>query len=168
MAAAHFIPVARCLDSKCTIHSPRRSPASRDCTLFNAWYWLKLYVLSYHLQDDGLRQTLAAELESMNYVQLTGYLCIIFVLHNDLEVKRARNFGNEDVEENTGCETCESGYPWKARTEWCDLSFHFIARYAELGFPAIDWQLVLEAWPEICHGEGNCKPRGKDKGTWEM
>ena len=168
MAAAHFIPLTRHLDSKCTIHPSDALPPHEIARFLSAWYWFKLYVLSYHPQGDGLRRTLAAELKSMNYLQITVYLRILIFLHNDLDEVEASKFGIMDMDYDLEYETCVPADWWESRKEWTDLWHNIATRHAELKMMANDLQPMLQGCSDVCHGQGNCKPRDKDKGIWEI
>lgn len=108
MAAAYFIPLTPRVDSKCTIHPSDALLPHEIARFFSAWYWFKLFVLSYHTRGNGPQQTLAAELKSMDCVQLTLYLSIINSLYNDLEVEQASKFGIKYLDEDMEYETCVS------------------------------------------------------------
>ena len=99
----------------------------------------------------------------MNCVQVTVYLGIINFLINDLEEERARKFGIVEIfVDLTGI-----AVEWyEARKEWDYLRDDIIARHCE---PLIsDMQPMLKGCSDICDGEGNCKPRGENKGIWEI
>ena len=172
MAATYFIPRTRRLNSRCTIH-PLDALLPHEITrFFSAWYWFKLYVLSYHHRGDRLRQTLAAELKSMTCVQVTVYLGIISFLFNRLEKEQARKFGimeiNEDLTYESG-ETPAEWYDWyEARKEWEELIDNIIERYGELEALIDDMQPMVQGCSDVCNGEGICKPRGENMGIWEV
>lgn len=104
----------------------------------------------------------------MNAVQLTVYLCILNFLFSDLEVEQASTLGIKDLDENAEYESSVLVEWWRARKEWNDLRHDVIVRHDELEIPAQLEEWVNEGWFEACRGEGNCKPRGKEKGIWEL
>ena len=168
MAATWFLPAARCLNSKCTIHPVDALLPHEIARFFSAWYWFKLYVLSYHIRGDGLRQTLAAELKSMNCVQFTVYFGIITFLINGLEKEQARKFGIMELTIDFTYDPCVATSRYEARKEWVDLWDKIIARDRELETLVVDMETMLEGCCDFCDGEGNCKPRGENKGIWEV
>ena len=168
MTAAYFIPRTRRLNSKCTIHPLDALLPHEIARFFSAWYWFKLYVLSYHSQGDGLRQTLAAELKSMKYVQVTVYLDIIAFLHNDLVREQAMKSGIMEINFDVTGETYIACDWYEARAEWNDLWGNIVARHNELEPVVLDMQPTIDGCSDVCDGEGNCKPRGENKGIWEV
>ena len=168
MAATYFIPRTRRMDSKCTIHPLDALLPHEIARFFSAWYWFKLYVLSYHSRGDGLRQTLAAELKSMNYVQVIVYLGVINFLFNGLEEEQARKFGIMELIVDLTYETHVAADWYDAHKEWKDLRDNIIARYRELETLIVDMEPMLEGCCDVCDEEGNCKPRGENKGIWEL
>ena len=168
MAATYFIPRTRRLSSRCTIHPLDALLPHEIARFLSAWYWFKLYVLSYHIWGDGLRQTLAAELKSMSCVQVTVYLGIINFLFNGLESEQGRKFGIIEINVDLTSETYIASDWYEARKEWDDLRNNIIARHCELETLVIDTQPMLEGCSDVCDGEGNCKPRSENQGTWEV
>ena len=171
MAATYFIPRTRRLSSRCIIHPLDALLPHEIERFFSAWYWFKLYVLSYHVCGDGLRQTLVAELRSMNCVRVIVYLGIINFLFNGLEKVQARSFGimeiSTDLTKKLFLAFDRSDW-YEVRKEWDDLRNNIIARHCELETMVIDMQPMLEGCADVCDGEGNCKPRGENQGTWEV
>ena len=163
-AATYFIPRTRRLDSKCTIHPLDALLPHEIARFFNAWCWFKLYVLVYRSWDLGLRQTLAAELKSMNNVQVTAYLKILNFLSNGLESGQAAILGIVDPVYGT-----YNANDWyETRGEWRDLRARVVARHCELETPVFDMRPMLEGCSDVCDGKGNCKPRGENMGIWEV
>ena len=104
----------------------------------------------------------------MNCVQFTVYFGIITFLLNGLEKEQARKFGIMELTVDFTYETCVTTGRYEARKEWDDLWDNIIARDRELETLVVDMELVLEGCCDACDGEGNCKPRGEDKGIWEV
>ena len=171
MAAAHFISHTRRLDSKCTIHPLDALLPHEIARFFSAWYWFKLYILSYKSRDDELRQTLAAELKSMNYVQVAVYLDIINFLLYDLDEVQGAKFGIMYHTIDLTYEDYNAADWYEVRDEWEILRKHIIVRHFELETLLVergDMPPMLEGCCDVCYGEGNCKPRGENKGIWEV
>ena len=68
---------ARSAKKLCTVHSRDSFSVHEQSRLLSAWYFLKLYVLSYHTPDDGLRKQLDEELKNFDIAQLYVYLTIV-------------------------------------------------------------------------------------------
>ena len=104
----------------------------------------------------------------MNCVQVTVYLGIINFLFNGLEEEQARKFGIMEMTVDLTHETYIAADWYEARKEWDDLRDNIIARHCELETLVSDMQPMLEGCSDVCDGEGNCKPRGENKGIWEV
>lgn len=104
----------------------------------------------------------------MNCVQVTVYLGIINFLFNCLEEEEARKFGIKEITVDLTNETYIAADWYEARKEWEDLRGSIIERYSELETLVIDMQPMLDGCSDVCDGKGNCKPRGENKGIWEV
>ena len=168
LVATHSIPLSRRGIEACDVHPPDSLLPHEQARALSTWYFLKSYVLSYHLPRDGsLRCGLDAELRDMSAFRLYYLLQMLDILCDNLDDEVMRALGIQDPSPN---------HPqyWLSRHRQCEdwedcidnICQHCqrLEKIDEEGYGLA--QEHIADCCDICHG--HCKPREPGKWLWEL